>query len=452
MSQARHRLILRPGREASVLGRHPWIFSGAVETVESLPDAVDGEICDVLDARGRWLARGTLQKSSQIICRILTFRDEPIDAGFFGRRFEEALALRRQWIDVDRTDSYRLANAEADRLPGLIVDRYADCLVTQCLTSGMDRLLELWCDALEERFHPRVIVDRGDRGTRDAAVAGRRTAIRGTMPEGPVWIREEGLRFRVSLDLGQKTGFYLDQRENRLLVRSLAGGKRVLNGFAYTGGFGVAAGAGGAESVVQVESSAWALDEARVHWRENSLAPDSVEFVRDDLFRYLRGPCGPFDLIVLDPPPYAKDRASVDRAARAYKDLNLWGLRRLRPGGLLLSFSCSQHIGVDLFQKILFGAALDARASCQWIRRLGPAADHPVHLDHPQGEYLKGFLLRLIERDDSAPRGGRGDAGSAAAEDRGAADQSHEGLNRGAVAHRDDIDESEKPGQDDRHE
>lgn len=449
MSRVRHRLILRPGREASVAGRHPWIFSGAVERVESLPDAVDGDLCDLMDSKGRWLARGTLHRSSQIVCRILTFRDEPIDAGFFRRRLEEAEALRRVWIDPERTDSYRLVNAEADRLPGLIVDRYADCLVTQCLTSGMDRLTELWCEALDDLFRPRVIVDRRDRATRDAALAGRREAIRGTMPGGPVWIREEGLRFRVSLDLGQKTGFYLDQRENRSLVRSLAAGRRVLNGFAYTGGFGVFAGAGGASRVVQVESSPWALEEARVHWRENGLDEERVGFVREDLFRFLRSTEESYDLIVLDPPPYAKDRGSVDRAARAYKDLNLWGLRRLRPGGLLLTFSCSQHIGPDLFQKILFGAALDARASCQWIRRLGPAADHPVHLDHPQGEYLKGFMLRLIERDDAAVRGAGGPRSGATAGKDGGGDDGDEGLDRGAVSHGDDIEKREKPGQRD---
>lgn len=451
MSQVRHRLILRQGREASVLGRHPWIFSGAVDRVESLPDAVDGDLCDLLSSKGRWLARGTLHRSSQIICRILTFRDEPIDAAFFRKRFQEAEELRKVWIDREQTDSYRLANAEADRLPGLIVDRYADCLVTQCLTSGMDRLLDHWCEALEELFHPRVILDRRDRGTRDAALEGRRAAIRGSMPDGPVPIREEGLRFRVNLDLGQKTGFYLDQRENRFLVRSLATGRDVLNGFAYTGGFGVSAGAGGAASVVQVESSAWALDEARFHWHENQLPEDTVRFVRDDLFRYLRGVEDGYDLIILDPPPYAKDRASVDRAARAYKDLNLWGLRRLRPGGFLLTFSCSQQIGVDLFQKILFGAALDARASCQWIRRLGPSADHPVHLDHPQGEYLKGFLLRLIERDDSAARSAVGSPSAPPAEE-GGPDDRHERLDGGAVSHRDDVGDRQQSGQDDRRE
>jgi 23S rRNA (cytosine1962-C5)-methyltransferase len=219
------------------------------------------------------------------------------------------------------------------------------------------------------------------------------------LPGEPVWFRENGHRFRVSLGQGQKTGFYLDQRENRQLVASYASGREVLNGFAYSGAFGVYAARGGARSVVQVESSAAALEEAKVHWEANDLEAGSVEFRHEDLSAYLRATDRAFDLIVLDPPPYARQKGSVDRAARAYKDVNLWALKRLRPGGLLFTFSCSQHVSCDLFQKILFGAARDAGASVQWLRRLGAANDHPVHLDHPQGEYLKGFLLRLVERD-----------------------------------------------------
>ena len=193
---------------------------------------------------------------------------------------------------------------------------------------------------------------------------------------------------------GTEDRFYLDQRENRALLGAHASGRDVLNGFAYTGAFGVYAGWGGARCVTQVESSASAIEEARENWSANGLPADAVEFVREDVYKYLRETDREFDVIILDPPPYAKAKGSVDRAARAYKDLNLWALRRLRPGGLLFTFSCSQHMEVDLFQKVLFGAAHDARASCQWLRRLGAGCDHPVHLDHPQGEYLKGFLLR----------------------------------------------------------
>ncbi len=402
MFAVRHRLFLKPGRDASVRLRHPWIFSGAAERVESLPDAEDGDLCDVHGTGGEWLARGTIHRSSQILCRILTFRREEIDADFFRRRIEEALALRTRLLDLSRTDAYRIVNAEGDRLPGLIVDRYADYCVAQCLTVGMARFCSLWCDALESLLAPAAIIDRTDRATRDPALAGRREALRGVAPEAPILIHEDGLAFRVNLTLGQKTGFYLDQRENRILLAAHARDRDVLNGFAYTGAFGIHAGRAGARSVVQVESSTTALEEARHHWRANDLPEEKVEHVHEDLFRYLRREERSFDAIVLDPPPYAKDRGSVERASRAYKDVNLWALRRLRPGGLLMSFSCSQHVGIDLFQKILFGAARDARASVQWIRRLGAGSDHPVHLDHPQGEYLKGFLLRLVDRDPDA--------------------------------------------------
>lgn len=395
----RHRLFLKPGREASVLARHPWVFSGAVDRVESLPDGVDGDLCDLVSANGDWLARGTMHRSSQIICRILTFRQEAIDEEFFLGRVREALELRMRIVDPARTDAFRIVNAEGDRLPGLIADRYADYLVVQCLTTGMARLSPLWCAALEEVVRPAAIIDRTDRATRDPALAGRREVLRGSAPAESIWIREEGLSFRVNLMQGQKTGFYLDQRANRALLALYARDRDVLNAFAYTGAFGVAAGRAGARSVVQLESSLPALEEAKVHWEANGLPPERVEQIHDDIFRYLRKSDRTFDVIILDPPPYAKGRGSVERASRAYKDLNLWGLKRLRPGGFLMSFSCSQHVSVDLFQKILFGAARDARVSVQWLHRLGAAPDHPVHLDHPQGEYLKGFLLRLVERE-----------------------------------------------------
>jgi 23S rRNA (cytosine1962-C5)-methyltransferase len=403
-STVRHRIFLRSGRESSILGHHPWIFTGAVLKVESLPGAEDGDVCDVFTGGGEWLARGTLHRSSQIICRILTWKaGEAIDAAFFRRRFEDAIGCRRALIDPEKTDAYRLVNAEGDRLPGLIVDRYGDHLVVQVLTSGMARLEETWCAALEDLLKPSAIIDRTEHALRDPSLSGRLEAIRGSIPDGPVWVSEDDLRFRVNLMTGQKTGFYIDQRENRFLCGRLARGRDVLNGFAYTGAFGIHAARGGARHVIQLESSAWALDEARVNWTANGLPEDQVEYVRQDLFRFLRRDERLFDMIVLDPPPYAKTQGAVERAARAYKDLNLWAMRRLRPGGLLMSFSCSQHVSVDLFQKILFAAAKDAPASCQWLARLGAAPDHPVHLDHPQGEYLKGFLLRLTGGEEPLP-------------------------------------------------
>ena len=398
MSEVRHRIRLRPGRERAVLAGHPWVFSGAAEEVHSLPGAVDGDLCDVTDAAGTWIARGTLHARSQILCRILTWREEPIDTPFFRRRVAQAAALRGALETAAETDAYRLVNAEGDRLPGLIVDRYADVLSVQCLTIGMDRLRDLWLEALRLEIEPAAIVDATGSAPREPGLPERREVLHGEIPSVAIPIRENGHRFQVPIFGGQKTGFYLDQRENRALFASIAEGKDVLDGHAYTGAFGVYAGAAGARRVVLVESSEPALDRARRHWAENDLAEERAVFVHADIGRHLRETHEEFDAIVLDPPPFARTRGSVDRAARAYKDVNLWALRRLRPGGFLMTFSCSQHVDADLFQKILFGAARDARASLQWARRLGAGIDHPVHLDHPQGEYLKGMLLRLLDR------------------------------------------------------
>jgi 23S rRNA (cytosine1962-C5)-methyltransferase len=210
-------------------------------------------------------------------------------------------------------------------------------------------------------------------------------------------VEERGHRFLVDLAGGQKTGFYLDQRENRRAIGELAAGRRLLNAFAYTGAFGIYAGAGGAREVVDVETSEAALDLARETWALNGLPPEGRRAVREPAQRFLRREATSFDLIVVDPPPFARERRNVPRAARAYKDLNLWALRRLEPGGYLATFSCSQAVTPDLFQKIVFAASVDAGVRLQWIARLGAAPDHPVHLDHPEGEYLKGFLLRSVE-------------------------------------------------------
>ncbi len=288
MSAIQHRLFLKQGRESAILAHHPWVFSGAVERIESLPDAKEGALCDLFDARGSWLARGTLHASSQIVCRILTWVDEPIDQGFFDLRCREALETRRSLLDTNQTDAYRLINAEGDRLPGLIVDRYGPYLVTQCLTVGMAHLQENWRYALRELLKPEAIVERSGSAVRDPGLRGRDEVTSGNAPAEPVWITENGLRFRVGLLKGQKTGFYLDQRDNRELLRTLSADRTILNGFAYSGAFGVYAGAGGAKRVVQVESSRAVLDEARVHWTENGLPEKSVAFVHDDNFPWLR--------------------------------------------------------------------------------------------------------------------------------------------------------------------
>jgi 23S rRNA (cytosine1962-C5)-methyltransferase len=391
-----YRLWLRPGRERSVARRHPWVYSGAVERIEVRAGGPPGALGEIVDARGERLAVATVNPDAPLVARILRFDGGAVDAAHFTAALARAGALRRAVVP-DRTHAYRLVNSEGDGLPGLIVDRYGEFLVLQCLTAGMAYLEPLWLPALVAVASPRGVVERSERATRDPDAARADGVHWGEAPPARLEVEERGHRFLVDLVGGQKTGFYLDQRENRRVIGELAAGRRVLNAFAYTGAFGIYAGAGGAREVVDVETSAAALDLGREAWALNDLSPSTRRAVHEPAQRFLRREAEPFGLIVLDPPPFARERRNVPRAARAYKDLNLWALRRLEPGGYLATFSCSQAVSPDLFQKIVFGAAVDAGVRLQWLARLGAAADHPVHLDHPEGEYLKGLLLRSME-------------------------------------------------------
>lgn len=392
----RYRLRLRPGREKSVLRGHPWIFSGAVEEVEALADARPGDVGDVIDAKGQFLARGTVHPESQIVCRILTREPRSIDTEFFAERIDWALALRDGLFRGRETNAYRLINAEGDELPGLIVDRYHHILVCQTLTPGMRLLEPLWQDILTDRLGPQAIVERGEAAAREPVGESPGFLRRGLLPDGPVRIQENGHGFLADVRGGQKTGFYLDQRVNRDHCGRIAHERDVLNLFAYSGGFSVYAGHGGATRVVEVETSAAARSLASENWALNGLDPARLEQVDEDAFEYLRRGTDEFDLLVLDPPPLARNRGALEGALRAYKDLHLHAFRRSRPGAWIFTFTCSQHVSAELFQKIVFGAAQDVGARVQWVERLGAGFDHPVHLDHPEGEYLKGLLLRVL--------------------------------------------------------
>jgi 23S rRNA (cytosine1962-C5)-methyltransferase len=394
--EVRFRLRLKPGREKSVLQRHPWIYTGAVDELEALEEAQPGDVGDIVDSRGRFLARGTIHPESQIVARVLAWETVPIDQAFFRARIELAAAGRGDWVETGGTDSWRVVNAEGDELPGLVVDRYGAVLIVQILTSGMLRLQPLWLPALVEVLRPTAVLERGEKARREHFPGQMHNLLWGELPPPRFEIRENGLAYWVDWLGGQKTGFYLDQRENRAAVRRLARDREVLNLFGYTGSFSVAARAGGARRVVQVESSPVARELARLNWERNGFEPDLLEISGEDVFQFLRKDGRNFDLLILDPPPLAKDRASLERALRAYKDLHIWSFCRARPGALIWTFSCSQHVSADLFQKVVFGAARDAGASIQWLGRLGPGPDHPVHLDHPQGEYLKGMWLRVL--------------------------------------------------------
>lgn len=392
-------VILRPGRERSVLRRHPWVFSGAVARVEGAP--ADGDVVDVRDARGNWLARGYLNRRSQIIVRLLTWDpDEEISTDFWRRRLQQAVAGRELLSRDPTTTAYRLVHAESDGLPGLVVDRYGEFLVVQFLTLGMERRKADLIAILADLLAPYGIYERSDVDVREKeGLAPRTGPLWGAEPSAFLTIRENGLLFRVDVQGGQKTGFYLDQRENRARMREFCTGAEVLDAFSYTGAFGVYAACHGAARVTFVDSSGPALALARENLALNGQDPARHEFVEGDVPRVLRefrAAGRRFDLIVLDPPKFAPTAQDVPRAARAYKDINLLAFQSLRPGGILFSTSCSGAITADLFQKILFGAALDAGRDAQIIGYLHQGRDHPVALTFPEGTYLKGLICRAL--------------------------------------------------------
>ena len=390
-------LILNPGREKSLQHRHPWIFTGAVDRIKGEPQS--GETVAVRDTHGAFLALAAYSPKSQILGRVWTYREnETVDEAFLRARLARAIGLRQELAKT--TDGMRLVHGESDGLPGLVVDRYADTLVMQVLSAGMERWRGALADLLVELTGCANLYERSDAEVRDLeGLPARAGILRGVLP-APLVIREQGLKFYVDVEKGQKTGFYLDQRDNRRRVGELANDKDVLNCFCYSGGFSLSALQGGARSVLSVDSSAEALALARENVTLNNLAADRAEWLEADVFkslRLMRDQGKSFDLIVLDPPKFAPTAHHAANAARAYKDINLWALKLLRPGGLLATFSCSGGVTADLFQKILAGAALDANVTAQIVGRFAADADHPAVLNFPEGEYLKGLLLRRVE-------------------------------------------------------
>jgi 23S rRNA (cytosine1962-C5)-methyltransferase len=390
-------LILNPGREKSLQHRHPWIFTGAVERIKGEPQS--GETVAVRDTHGAFLALAAYSPKSQILGRVWTYREsETVDEAFLRARLARAIGLRQEL--AKSTDGIRLVHGESDGLPGLVVDRYADTLVMQVLSAGMERWRGALADLLVELTGCANLYERSDAEVRDLeGLPARSGILRGKLP-APLVIREHGLKFYVDVEKGQKTGFYLDQRDNRRRIGELANDKDVLNCFCYSGGFSLSALQGGARSVLSVDSSAEALALARENLTLNNLAADRAEWLEADVFkslRLMRDQGKSFDLIVLDPPKFAPTAHHAANAARAYKDINLWALKLLRPGGLLATFSCSGGVTADLFQKILAGAAMDANVTAQIVGRFAADADHPAVLNFPEGEYLKGLLLRRVE-------------------------------------------------------
>ena len=392
-------VILHPGKDKPVRQRHPWIFSGAIARLDGR--AEPGDIVEVADATGRWLARGYFNPRSQITVRLLTWeQDCRTDADFWRGRLRAAAARRAELALEPATTAFRLTHAESDGLPGLIVDRYGDWLAVQLLTLGVEARRDLLFDLLEETFRPTGIVERSDAAVRrQEGLSLRSGPVRGLPPPADLVITEHGHRFPANLLGGQKTGFYVDQRENRRIVAAHAAGRRVLNAFSFTGAFGVYALATGATHVTNVDSSYDALAGGEAALRLNGFDPDQqAESICGDVFqvlRTMRDEGRQFDLVILDPPKFAKSKAELDGATRGYKDINLLGLKLLAPGGLLATFSCSGLVTPDLFQKVVFGASVDAGRDAQIVARLGQGLDHPILLSFPEGEYLKGLLCRV---------------------------------------------------------
>jgi 23S rRNA (cytosine1962-C5)-methyltransferase len=389
-------IVLKRGREKSLKRRHPWIFSGAIERVHGKPGA--GETVEVRAASAAPLALAAYSPSSQIRARVWSFDPaEEVGPDFLRARLARSLALRESLPAARHTNALRLVHGESDGLPGLIVDRYADVLVAQFLAAGVERWRDAILDALAEHTGDEAIYERSDAEVRTLeGLAPRSGFARGNRDAKRCPIVEYGLNFRVDVEQGQKTGFFLDQRENRQRVRSLSAGREVLDTFCYTGGFAIAAAAGGARHVLALESSAPALEVARENLAANALDASRVEFRQADVFahlRELRDRGARFDLVVLDPPKFAPTAAQVRNAARAYKDVNLLALKLLAPGGLLATFSCSGGVTAELFQSIVAGAAVDAGVDAKILERFGAAADHPVALEFPEGDYLKGLLI-----------------------------------------------------------
>ncbi|MBN1137529.1 MAG: class I SAM-dependent methyltransferase [Anaerolineae bacterium] len=386
-------VVLKPGREKSVRNRHPWVFSGAIQRAEGR-----GDLAQVVSSQGEYLATGTLNRRSQIAVRLLTWdKAEEVDGAFWRRRLERAIAGRAELAADPATNAYRLVNAEADGLPGLIVDRYGPWLVIQCLTAGMAQRQEEITALLAELLAPAGIYARDDADVRLKEGLPLETGLlQGEEPPDRVEIVEHGHRFLVDVKRGHKTGFYLDQRENRRRAAAYCGEREILNAFAYTGAFAVYAAHAGARSVVNVDTSAEALALAGENLALNRCGPQ--ETVAGDVFQVLRRyrrDGRTFDLVILDPPKFASSQAEVMDAARGYKDVNLSAMRLLRPGGMLITFSCSGLVSADLFQKILFGASVDAGRDVQIVDRLAQGPDHPVLLTFPESAYLKGFVCRV---------------------------------------------------------
>ncbi|MCF2948899.1 class I SAM-dependent methyltransferase [Paraglaciecola aquimarina] len=391
-------VILQPTREKSLLRRHPWVFSRAIE--KTVGRMNKGDTVDVFSHDGNWLGRGAWSPESQIQVRIWTFdQNEIIDNGFFQRRIAIAQSSREDLISRHGLTGYRLIAAESDGLPGVTIDRYDNVLVCQLLSAGADKHRNKIVWALTKQFPDCSIYERSDVGVRKKEGLEEITQVlHGNVPDEVV-IEENGVKIIVDVKQGHKTGFYLDQRDNRAIAAKYAKDKDVLNCFCYTGTFGSYALAAGANSVTNLDVSDLALTTAKRNVEINGLDTSKSEFLNLDVFQALRDfkqQEKHFEQIILDPPKFVDSKSSLNRACRGYKDINMLAMQIMKPGGILVTFSCSGLLSSDLFQKVVADAALDAGRTVQFIERLGQAADHPVGSNYPEGFYLKGLVCKVL--------------------------------------------------------
>lgn len=391
-------VILQKGREKSLLRHHPWIFASAIESIQGSP--LLGDTVDIFSNRGDFLAKGAYSPHSNIRARIWSWQpDTNIDEDFFYNKLANSINLRKAIPDLSSTNAYRLVYGESDGIPGLIVDRYADTLIMQCLSAGIEHWQNAIAVMLAELTGVKAIYERSDVDVRNLeGLPIRVGSVFGDVPSELIKIHEDNVQYWVDVVNGQKTGFYLDQRRNRHIVSKYSMNRNVLDCFTYTGGFTEAALNGGALHVTAVDNSEAALEIARMNYELNGFPSENVEWVRGDVFQLLRKMRDSglsFDLIILDPPKFAPTIAHVKKAARGYKDINLLAFKLLSPGGLLITFSCSGGIDTALFQKIIFGAAEDAKVETQILEILSQGPDHPIAMQFPESSYLKGFVIRI---------------------------------------------------------
>ena len=390
------KIIIKKGREKSLLNRHPWIFSGGVFRTDGNPQT--GDIVSVVDAEGKFLGKGFYNSHTSIAVRVLTWDDEAIDATFWNKRLQQALALRSMLFVGTKTNAYRIIHGEADLIPGLTLDYYNGYCVMQIASAGLEKCKQDIIAAIQTALKPKGIFERGDMVSRKVeGLPQENKVLSGTIPE-TVIITENNMQLTVDLQKGQKTGMFLDQRDNRARVGELSKNKNVLNCFSYSGGFSVAAALNGAKTT-SIDISPEAIELCKQNFKLNNLDLAGHQFIAADVFgdlRRLRAEKQTFDLIILDPPAFAKNKDHIKQAAKGYKDINYVAMQIIKENGILVTCSCSQHIDRMLFQKIVHDAARDASRTVQLLEYRGQAPDHPINLAHPEGDYLKVMICRVI--------------------------------------------------------